>query len=192
MNDRHETVKHIACMMGTSAGFVHAASIDILVMSKFIWVFFFTCLESATHLLSVKLDMRGSRKFFQTFSSWLGERGSKYHYKRVIIWPPAKGHLNGVSLACRWWLDSFVIFRGSGPVLLKKTYILWFFMGGGVRTLCPPFWIRPCRKANPRQCFHDVIMDFIGVDFFQMPWFLVSQIIHTMYFKNWARTWATE
>ena len=47
------------------------------------------------------------------FSCW-GERRSKYHYKRAIIGPPAKRHLNGASLACRWWpnivgmLDCFV------------------------------------------------------------------------------------
>ena len=39
----------------------------------------------------------------------------KYYYKQAIIGPPAKRHLNGFSLACRWWtniecwLGSFVI-----------------------------------------------------------------------------------
>ena len=33
-----------------------------------------------------------------TFFSWWGEGGSKYHF-RDIIGPPAKRHLNGVSLA---------------------------------------------------------------------------------------------
>ena len=28
------------------------------------------------------------------------ESGSKYHYKRAIISPPAKRHLNGISLVC--------------------------------------------------------------------------------------------
>ena len=57
------------------------------------------------------------------FFSWWGEGGSKYHYKRAIIAPPAKRHLNGVSLACRWlpniecWLGSFVIFQGTWLVL---------------------------------------------------------------------------
>ena len=56
--------------------------------------------------------------------------GSKYHYKRAIIGPPAKRHcLNGVSLVCRlWnniecWLGSFEILRGSGPVLLKPSIL---------------------------------------------------------------------
>ena len=45
--------------------------------------------------------------------------------------------LNGVSLACRWWpkikcwLGSFVIFRGSGPVLQRNPIFLWFFSGSG-------------------------------------------------------------
>ena len=28
---------------------------------------------------------------------------SKYHYNQAIIGPPAKRHLNGVSLSDRWW-----------------------------------------------------------------------------------------
>ena len=58
------------------------------------------------------------------------EEGSKYHYKRAIIDPPAKRHLNGVSLACRWWpniecwLGGFVIFRGYGPILLGNPIFL--------------------------------------------------------------------
>ena len=30
-------------------------------------------------------------------------RGSKHHYMRAIIGPPAKHHLNGISLVYRWW-----------------------------------------------------------------------------------------
>ena len=59
--------------------------------------------------------------------------------------------LSGVSLECRWWpnidcwLCSFVIFRGSGPVLLRNPIFLWFFRGGGggVWTPCPSLWISP-------------------------------------------------
>ena len=29
------------------------------------------------------------------------DEGSKYHFKPAMIGPPAKRHLNGVSLACR-------------------------------------------------------------------------------------------
>ena len=52
------------------------------------------------------------------FFSWWGDRGSKYHYKWAIIGPPAKHHLNGVSMAGRWlpkiecWLCIFVVFQG--------------------------------------------------------------------------------
>ena len=54
--------------------------------------------------------MRGSRKFYQRGSNFNnvfflvdkeGEGGSKYHYKRAIIGPPAKRHL----MAFRWRAD---------------------------------------------------------------------------------------
>ena len=91
--------------------------------------------------------------FFFLFS-WWEEGGSKYHFKQANIGPPPKPHWNGVSLACRWWpnikcwLGSFVIFRGSGPALLRNPIFLWFFRGGGVRTPCPPFWIRACHETH--------------------------------------------
>ena len=77
------------------------------------------------------------------FFSWWGEVGSKYHYKRAIIDSPAKSNLNGVSLACRcWpnienWLGSSVIFRGSGPALLRNPIFCDFTEGGGSGP-CPP------------------------------------------------------
>ena len=52
----------------------------------------------------------GSRKFCQRGSNFEGfflfvflqlMRGAKYYDKWAIIGPPAKRHLNGVSLACR-------------------------------------------------------------------------------------------
>ena len=49
----------------------------------------------------------------------------------AIIGPLAKRHLNVIEC----FLDSFVIFRGSGAVLLKKTIFLDF--PGGVQTPCP-------------------------------------------------------
>ena len=55
-------------------------------------------------------------------------------YKRALNDPPAKRHLNRVSLAgrrwpnIRYWLGSFVmIFRGSGPVLQRNPIVLGFF-----------------------------------------------------------------
>ena len=87
-------------------------------------------IASINRLVCEYVGMRGSRKFCQ--------RGSKIdgfflslmrvgriqipHYKRAINGPSAKRHLNGVSLAGRWWpniecwIGSFVILRGSGPV----------------------------------------------------------------------------
>ena len=85
--------------------------------------------------------MRGSRNFFQRgfnfyiffllslFLLLLGERRSKYHYKRAIISPPAKRHLNGVSLAGRWWpntecwLVSFVVLQEIQTNIAKIPYI---------------------------------------------------------------------
>ena len=78
-----------------------------------------------------------------TFFSWLGEGGPKYHYERVIIGPPAKRRLNGVSLACRsWpniecWLGSFMIFLGIRTSIVKKPYIFAIFQGGGSGPLPP-------------------------------------------------------
>ena len=66
-------------------------------------------------------------QLWQRFFSWWGLGGSKYHYKRAIIGPPAKRHLNGVSLACWWWsniefwLGSFVIFQGILTRIAKET-----------------------------------------------------------------------
>ena len=57
----------------------------------------------------------------------------KYHYKRAIISPPAKRHLNGVSLACWWWpniecwLGSLVIFRGIWTRIAKNLYTFVIF-----------------------------------------------------------------
>ena len=53
--------------------------------------------------------MRGYRTFGQRGSNLVdeGEGGSKYHYKRVIIGPPAKRHLNEdrFKMAFRWRAD---------------------------------------------------------------------------------------
>ena len=76
-----------------------------------------------TRTESTPTPVRGSRKFFQRGSSFenvfnvvfllfflfcfflgggvmRGER-IQYHYKWAIIGPPAKRHLNGISLVCR-------------------------------------------------------------------------------------------
>ena len=58
------------------------------------------------------------------------------HYKRAIIGPPVKRHINGVSLACRcWpniecWLGIFVVFQGFRTSIGRKPYISWLFRGG--------------------------------------------------------------
>ena len=100
-------------------------------------------------LVQTAVPMRGSRKFCQRgFNSGKvffneGKEDANSTEKRAIIGLPGKRHLNGVLLACQWWpniecwLGSFVIFRGSGCVLLKIPIFLWFFFcggGGGVQT----------------------------------------------------------
>ena len=96
--------------------------------------------------LKIKINL-GARKFCQRGSNFdnfffnlIREEGSKYDYFwGAIIGPPANRHLNGVSLAGRWWpnnecwLGSFVIFRGLGSVLLRDPIFLWF-------STPPPFW----------------------------------------------------
>ena len=88
------------------------------------------------------------------FFSWWWNRGSKHHYKRAIIGPPAKHHLNGVSLIdnptsviyirslpnMECWLGSFVILRGTKLVCLETLF--WWFFRGGVRTPTP-LWNSP-------------------------------------------------
>ena len=78
------------------------------------------------------------------FFIWWGQRGSKYHCKRAIIGPPAKRHLNGVSLAGRWWpklnagMVALWFYRGSGPVLQRNPIFLCFFRGYGSPAPYPP------------------------------------------------------
>ena len=88
--------------------------------------------------------------FFLFFLIWWGESGSKYNYKRAIIGPPVKRHLNGVSLAGQWWpnieywLDSFVILQEIRTRIGKKNYNFVIFQGGGGSwPPAPPLWIRP-------------------------------------------------
>ena len=73
--------------------------------------------------------------------------------KWVIISPPEKWHLNGVSLAGRWWpniecwLGSFVIFQGTRTSIVKKLYIVCVFFRG-VQTPCPPLDPRMGNRPN--------------------------------------------
>ena len=41
---------------------------------------------------------------------------SKYHYKQAIIGPPAKRHLNGVSLSDRWWPNTELTPSATPPL----------------------------------------------------------------------------
>ena len=67
----------------------------------------YTSIEHPGHARIQKFFVRGwptLRKIFLLVDEGGGGGGriQKYHYKRAIIGPPAKRHLNGVSLACQW------------------------------------------------------------------------------------------
>ena len=63
------------------------------------------------------------------------------HYRLAIIGPPAKHHLNGVSLACQIW-PNIECWLGSRTSIAKKPYIFSAGGGGGggggVQTPSPP------------------------------------------------------
>ena len=80
--------------------------------------------------------MRGSRKFLQmgsNFKNVFFPNTAKFGHHR----PASRRHLNGVSLAERWWpniecwLGSFVIFQGIRTSIAKKPFIFVIFQGGG-------------------------------------------------------------
>ena len=140
--------------------------------------------------------MRRSRKFCQRgsnfdnvfcccFFSWWWEGGSKYHYKRAIIGPPAKRHLNGVSLAGPWfpniecWFCSFVIFSGSGPVLL---FVI--FQRGSGPPAPPPsgsahgtYHITHCHRTT---CHHHTLYKYYQLCKMESHWKL-------KFFIQWSR-----
>ena len=101
--------------------------------------------------------MRESRKFFQ--------RGSNFDYVFLLLMmgemiqiPIKAGHHRPSSrtpfkwrlLAGRWWpnieslLGGCVILQGIRTSIVQKPYIFVIFQEGGVRTPCPPLWIRTC------------------------------------------------
>ena len=72
-----------------------------------------------------------------------GREDPNANIRGAIIGLPAQRHLNGVSLACRWWpnikfwLGSFVIFQEIRTSIAKKPYNFVIFQGG-VRPLALP------------------------------------------------------
>ena len=79
----------------------------------------------------------------------------------MIIGPAAERHLNGVSLAGRWWpnieslLGSCVILQGIQTSIVQKRYIFVIFQGGGPDPLPPPLWIRTCfLQCAPTSILH--------------------------------------
>ena len=78
------------------------------------------------------------------------DEGRKDH--TTIFGPQAKRHLNGVSLACRWWpyiecwLEIFVVFKGIRTSIAKKPYIFVIFQGS-------PDPLPPSGSAHDYSCF---------------------------------------
>ena len=55
-----------------------------------------------TGLARIQIVLSEGVQHFYVFFYLISYR-SKYHYKQAITGPPAKRHLNGVSLSDRWW-----------------------------------------------------------------------------------------
>ena len=84
---------------------------------------------------------------YLTFLKWSGERlrTFSFFFRGMLQKPPKAGNYRPASeTPLKWrlaggpimahiecWLGSFVIFRGSGPVLIGNPMNLWFFRGGG-------------------------------------------------------------
>ena len=72
--------------------------------------------------MSKNFDPDQTRHYLHARIQKILSEAVKYLYKRAIIGPPAKRHLNDASLECRYWpyiemwLGSFVIIQGSGPI----------------------------------------------------------------------------
>ena len=113
------------------------------------------------HAKSNVQSRRGSRKFCQGvrvqkkfffltlviifYWSEKGTRGLYQYSKQATIGPPAKRHFNGVSLVGRWWC----------------LVIAWYFWG--VRTPCPPLWIRAFKMQHLFYCcLSDELFAFIS------------------------------
>ena len=80
---------------------------------------------------------------------------------------PTKCHLN------ESWLGSFVIFRGSGPVLLGNPIFLLFFRGGGQGPLSL-LWISPW----------DLQIKAWNQNWFYLPWTRNMLYILSMHFGH--------
>ena len=117
--------------------------------SSAVWKFYIHILNCINQHARTQKVLSVGVQLWCFYLAWWGEERSKYHYKRTIIGPPAKRHLNGVSLACQWWpyiecsLGSFVIFKGIQTSFAKKPYIFVIFQGGGGSgsPVPPPFCI---------------------------------------------------
>ena len=87
---------------------------------------------------------------------------------------PLKWRFTGVAIMApiEYWLGSFVIFRGSGSILLGNPIFLCFFQGGGPPV--PPLWKRPW---------------YLGcISYLHMP--LPSRLMTVLNYRSWReKTW---
>ena len=87
------------------------------------------------------MDAQAGQHFSCSRETKSGHLQTINHYKWAIIGPPAKRHLNGVSLACRWCPNiecrlGSCDFSGIRTCIARKPYIFCDF--SGVRTPLPP------------------------------------------------------
>ena len=93
------------------------------------------------------------------FLVWWGEEKIQIQllagYHRSASETPFKWRFAGVPMMAQleFWLGSFVILRGSGPVLLRNPIFLWFQAGPGPPV--PTLWIRKghCVTLNKVHCY---------------------------------------
>ena len=102
--------------------------------------------ESLSHVVSTKISWNYVRRqfYFNRVGSYAPHAcADPEHFVRedrnaTKNRPPSAHQRNAfeVLLACQWptiewWLGSFVIFSGSGSILLGNPIFMWFFRGGG-------------------------------------------------------------
>ena len=125
----------------------NAFTISIKLFSENAWVAYAQACADP-NICSEGVKLCNSGKFWFLFFIWL-LRGGRIliSLKWVIIDPPAKRHLNGVSLGCRWWLTlnaglvALQFIRESGPLLLRNHMFVIFQWGGGRSGPPVPLWI---------------------------------------------------
>ena len=96
-------------------------------------------------------------------------------------------HLNCILQASRWWPNfvcwqgSFLIFRGSGPILPRNPILLWFFRGG-VRTSCPHSGSVHGFRCSPMACHLEHL--FLSVSLLRILGVFKSKLFYPVTGRN--------